>query len=104
MEFVKLTYRLTSHFPKEEIYGITSQLRRASVSIVANIVEGRGKSTDKDFLRFLYIANGSTNECQCFFEIAKELDYINKEQFIYIERKRGEVGFLLYKLIKSLEK
>jgi four helix bundle protein len=103
MEFVKLVYRLTQHFPKEEVYGLTSQLRRAAVSVVANIVEGRGKSTDKDFLRFLYISKGSLNECQCFFEIAKELKFINKEQFDYIENKRGEVGYLLYKFMNTLK-
>lgn len=102
-EFVKLVYRLTAHFPKEEIYGLTSQLRRAAVSVLANIVEGRGKKTDKDFLRFLYIANGSLSECQCYFEVSLDLGYINKEQFDYIEKKRKEVGYLLYKLIKSLE-
>lgn len=104
MEFVKLVYRLTLLFPKDELYGLVSQLRRASVSVVANIVEGRGKSTDKDFLKFLYISKGSLNECQLYFELALELDFINKEQFDYIENKRGEVGFLLYKLIKTLEK
>jgi len=59
LEFVKLVYKLTNLFPKEEIYGLTSQLRRAAVSVLANIVEGRGKSTDKDFLKFLYISKGS---------------------------------------------
>ena len=103
LEFVKLVYKLTNLFPKEEIYGLTSQLRRAAVSVLANIVEGRGKSTDKDFLKFLYISKGSLNECQCYFELAKELDFINQKQFDYIENKRGEVGFLLFKLIKSLE-
>ena len=102
LEFVKLVYKLTNLFPKEEIYGLTSQLRRAAVSVLANIVEGRGKSTDKDFLKFLYISKGSLNECQCYFELAKELKFINNNQFEYIENKRGEVGFLLFKLIKSL--
>lgn len=104
MEFVKLVYRLTRLFPKEELYGLISQLRRAAVSVAANIVEGRGKSTDKDFVRFLYIAKGSLNECQLYFELAKELEFVNQKQFEYIENKRGEVGFLLYKLIKTLEK
>ncbi|MFA7245276.1 MAG: four helix bundle protein [Candidatus Magasanikbacteria bacterium] len=103
LEFVKLVYKLTNIFPKEEIYGLTSQLRRAAVSVLANIVEGRGKSTDKDFLKFLYISKGSLNECQCYFELSKELDFINNNQFEYIENKRGEVGFLLFKLMKSLE-
>lgn len=102
--FVKLIYRLASHFPKEEMFGITSQLRRAVVSVVANIVEGRGKNSDKDFLRFLYISKGSLNECQCYLELVLELKFINKEQFMFIDNKRKQVGYLLFKLIKSLEK
>jgi len=104
LEFVKLVYRLSKHFPKDELYGLTSQLRRASVSVLANIVEGRGKPTEKDFIRFLYISKGSLNECQCFLELVLELNYINKEQLDYIEEKRREVGYLLYKLITSLSK
>lgn len=104
MGFVKLVYRLTRLFPRDEMYGLTSQLRRAAVSVVGNIVEGRGKSSDKDFVRFLYISKGSLNESQCYLEIAKELNFITDEQFKFIEKKRGEVGFLLYRLIKSLEK
>lgn len=103
-EFVKLVYRLTTHFPKDEMFGLTSQLRRAAVSVLANIVEGRGKPTMKDFVKFLYISKGSLNECQCYFELAESLNYINKEQFDFIENKRGEVGYLLYKLIDSLIK
>ncbi len=102
--FVKLIYRLSGHFPKEEIFGITSQLRRAAVSVMANIVEGRGKNSDKDFLRFLYISKGSLNECQCYLELVLDLEFVNKEQFDFIENKRKQVGYLLFKLIKSLEK
>lgn len=103
MEFVKLVYRLTRLFPKEEIYGLTSQLRRAAVSVVGNIVEGRGKATDKDFLRFLYISRGSLNEVECYLELAKELEFINLKQYEFIYKKCRGVGYLLYKLIKSLE-
>lgn len=103
MEFVKLVYRLSKHFPREELFGLISQLRRAAVSVLANIVEGRGKPTDKDFIRFLYISKGSLNECQCYFELAFELEYITNEQFVFIENKRGEVGYLLFQLIKQLE-
>jgi len=63
LEFVTLVYRLVKLFPPDELYGLTSQLRRATVSVMANIAEGRGKASDKDFLRFLYISNGSLNEC-----------------------------------------
>ena len=102
LEFTKLVYRLTKIFPSEELYGLTSQLRRAAVSVLANIVEGRGKPSEKDFVRFLYISKGSLNECQCYFELAKELEYINDEQFNFINKKSGEVGYLLYQLTKSL--
>ena len=103
MELAKLTYKLTKHFPKEEVFGLTSQLKRSVISITTNIVEGRGKSTDKDFLKFLYISNGSLNECRCYYEIALELNFINQEQFEYIDTKRKEVEFLLFKLIKSIK-
>lgn len=85
------------------MYGLVSQLRRAAVSVLANIVEGRGKKGEKDFVRFLYIAKGSLNECQCYFELTKELNFINQEQFDFIDKKRGEVGYLLYQLMQSLE-
>lgn len=103
-EFVKLIYRLTKLFPKDEIYGLIAQLRRAAVSVLANIVEGRGKNSDKDFLRFLYIAKGSLNECECYLELALALEYITKDQYEYIDKIRKEVGYLLYKLIMSLSK
>jgi len=102
IKFVSLVYRLTKLFPREELYGLISQLRRAAVSTLANIAEGRGKPTDKDFLKFLYISVGSLNECQCYFELALELEYINQEQFDYISNKRNEIGYLLTKLIKSI--
>jgi len=103
MDLVEYTYRLTTFFPKEEVYGLTSQLKRAVVSVVANIVEGRGKSTDKDFLKLLYIANGPLDECRCYYEIAMELGFIKQNQFDWIEDKRREVGYLLYKFIQSIQ-
>lgn len=103
MELVKLTYRLTKLFPPDELYGLTSQLKRAVISVVANIVEGRGKATDKDFLKFLYIANGSLDECRCYYELALELGFIQQNQFDYIDAKRKEVGYLLYKFIESIQ-
>lgn len=103
-EFVKLIYAITKKFPKEETFGLTSQLRRVSVSVIENIAEGRGKSTDADFLRFLFISKGSLNECQCYIELAEALGFITKEQRQSIEKKHGEVAFLLYKMIQSLQK
>ena len=101
-EFVKEVYTATKLFPREELFGITSQLRRSAVSVMANIVEGRGKPTDKDFIKFLYISKGSLNECQCYIELAEALCYITKEKAQVLERQRGEVGYLLHKIIQSI--
>ena len=102
-EFVKAVYNLSGSFPKEEVFGLTSQLRRAAVSVVANIAEGRGKPTDNDFLKFLFISNGSLNECRCYLELALELNFINQEQFNPANNQGKEVGFLLNKMIKSIK-
>jgi four helix bundle protein len=101
-EFTQLTYRLTKLFPKDELYGLTSQFRRAAVSVSAKIVEGRGKPTSKDFIRFLYISKGSLNECQFYLELAQALGYISSEQFVFMLKKVNEVGFLLQKFTTSL--
>lgn len=100
-EFVRLIYRLTLRFPKEENYGLTSQLRRAAVSVIANIAEGQGKLTTKDFLKFLYISNGSLNECESYLDLCLSLGYINQEQFDFIYKKYQEVKYLLFRLIVS---
>ena len=73
MELTEAVYGLTKTFPKDEIYGLTSQLRRASISIASNIAEGRGRATDPDFKHFLNIAQGSTYEVQTQLLLAKRL-------------------------------
>ncbi|MCR4256281.1 MAG: four helix bundle protein [Candidatus Uhrbacteria bacterium] len=73
IESSKRIYRITQSFPKEEVYGMTSQIRRASVSIAANIAEGSQRSTSKDFANFLRIADGSAAELETMFLIAKDL-------------------------------
>ena len=73
MELAEAVYKLTRTFPKEEVYGLTSQLRRASVSIASNIAEGRARATDPDFRQFLNIALGSTYEVQTQLLLAKRL-------------------------------
>jgi four helix bundle protein len=67
-------YVITKGFPKDELYGVTSQLRRAAVSIAANIVEGAGRKTKPDFARFLTMSLGSTNEVEYFLVLSKDLD------------------------------
>ncbi len=100
-EFVRLIYRLTLLFPKEETHGLTSQFRRAGVSVIANIAEGQSKPTKKDFLKFLYISSGSLNECECYLDLALALEYITHEQYVFLDKKRREVGYLLSRLIMS---
>lgn len=73
MELTEAVYGFTKTLPKDEIYGLTSQLRRASISIASNIAEGRGRATDRDFRQFLNIAQGSTYEVQTQLLLAKRL-------------------------------
>jgi four helix bundle protein len=75
MELVELVYRMSKQFPREEIYGLTSQIRRAAVSIPSNIAEGQGRSTTKDFLNFLSVARGSLREVETQLLISERLEY-----------------------------
>lgn len=79
IKIVVLIYKLTKDFPKEEIYALTSQLKRASISIPSNIAEGFGRQTDKSFNHFLNISRGSLNEIETQLMIAKELEFIHNE-------------------------
>ncbi|MFV8357899.1 four helix bundle protein [Flavobacterium sp. XS1P32] len=79
IKIVVLVYKLTKDFPKEEIYALTSQLKRASVSIPSNIAEGFGRQTDKSFNHFLNISRGSLNEIETQLIIAKGLEFIKNE-------------------------
>ncbi|MEP2670928.1 MAG: four helix bundle protein [Cyclobacteriaceae bacterium] len=79
-QFVLATYKLTSQFPKEEIYGLTSQFRRAAVSIAANIAEGFGKTGKKDKVRYFNISQGSIEECRYYLILGRDLGYPFEEQ------------------------
>lgn len=85
-EFVLLVYRISKHFPEEERFGLTSQLRRAAVSIEANIAEGYRKISKPDKLRFLNIAQGSLEECRDYHILAKDLGYINNEEYAQMKQ------------------
>jgi four helix bundle protein len=97
-------YKLTQRFPKEELYGITSQIRRAVSSITANIAEGFERFHFKDKIRFYYQARGSIAEVQNFLLLAKDLNFINLEECKISGEKANEVRKLLNGLIQSLEK
>ena len=75
-EFVLNVYKITKEFPKEELYGLTSQFRRAAVSIAANLAEGYGKASKADKLRFFNISQGSLKECSYYLVLTKDLGYI----------------------------
>jgi four helix bundle protein len=77
MQLVKEVYIETKNFPKEEMYGLVSQIRRCAISIPSNIAEGRGRNSDKEFIRFLQISLGSVYELQTQLELSLQLNYTN---------------------------
>jgi four helix bundle protein len=96
-------YRLTSLFPKEEIYGLTSQIRRASVSIPSNIAEGCGRDGNAELSRFLQIALGSTKELEYQILLAHQLSYLNDSDYENLNNGVVEVRRMLIALIKKLK-
>jgi four helix bundle protein len=102
MQSTVAIYRLTKDFPREEQYGITSQIRRSTVSIPSNIAEGQGRLTTGEFKQFLGIARGSNFEVQTQLEIARALKFGNS---VLIEEAEGlshEVGKMIYALLESI--
>ena len=96
-------YRITARFPKEEKFGLTSQLRRAVVSVPSNIAEGYGRKTTADYIKSLYIANGSNCELETQLMLTGDLDYVDRDILNVIIDKINEIGRMLKALIKSLE-
>jgi len=101
-QLVLLIYKLSESFPKYELFGLTSQLRRAVVSVPANIAEGYAAGGKGQFGRFLNIAQGSLAEVEYYLILLRDLNYTDVAHYQESETLRGEVGFLLYRLIKSL--
>jgi four helix bundle protein len=102
MNMVVEIYRLTNHFPKEELYGLTSQIRRAVVSIPANISEGSARNYSTEFIRFLRIAQGSLSESETLLYIALKLNYLDNVTFKSIHGKIFKINSQLSGLIKSI--
>jgi len=96
------TYRATAAFPKEEVYGLTSQLQRAAASIGANIAEGCGRRTDGDMCRFLQIARGSASEVEYHFLLARDLHFVDEKTFRVMSRHTDELQRMLTGLIQSV--
>jgi four helix bundle protein len=104
MDFVVATYRQTTRFPKEEQYTLCSQLRRAVVSILSNIAEGQRRSTTRDFLHFLAVANGSVAEAETQLVIAQRLGYLDDRTTCALLEQSAEIGRLINGLKKALKR
>jgi four helix bundle protein len=96
-------YKLTKKFPREELYGLTSQIRRAAVSVPTNISEGCVRSSDADFARFPYISLGSTSELEYLTLLSSELKFIEKSTSPDLLAEVNEVKKMLISLIKKLK-
>ena len=96
-------YRATEVFPRTEIFGLTSQIRRASSSINANLAEGSARGTDRDFLRFVRIALGSVSELEYHLVLARDLHFVSDDDFRSLEKQRAEVGAMLSGLATTVK-
>jgi four helix bundle protein len=101
-ELTNKIYILSKRFPKEELYGLTSQIRRASVSIMSNIAEGFNRRSTKEFINFLIISRASVSEVQNDLYISLDLNYINKEDFETIYNHAQKISMSINKLITYL--
>jgi four helix bundle protein len=102
IDLVEVIYRHTEDFPRHELYGLTNQLRRASVSVPSNIAEGKGLQTDKEFCAFLYRARGSLMEIQTQVIIAKRLQYLDEPRMNHLLQRCEQVGRSLAGLINAI--
>lgn len=93
--FVKAVYLVTAKFPKDETYGLTSQIKRAVISIPSNIAEGSSRKSPLEFIRFLNIAKGSLAEVETQLEIAKELSFISEQELESLTESTEEMGRLI---------
>ncbi len=103
-EFVKLIYKYSDSFPRSEEFGLKGQTRRASISILLNIVEGYRRRSTKEFLRFLDISQASLTEVEACLEICLDLEYLTEKDYQLLENKRSELGFLINSLEISLKR
>ena len=102
IELVKDIYKLTEQFPKQEMYGLVSQMRRSAVSIPSNVAEGFRRYHNKEYKQFLYTSLGSCAELETQITIAKELDYITKDKEAIILEKLDHICRMISNLLKKL--
>ena len=95
-------YPVTKQFPKDELYGLTSQMRRAAISISANIAEGYERQYRKEYIQFLMIAKGSLGEVENYLMFAKDFEFIKQDKYKELENQREELAKIIRGLIRSL--
>lgn len=104
MDFVVACYKACERFPKTEVYGLCSQLQRSAVSVPANIAEGQGRDSTREFLRHLSIAYGSLTEAETHILIAKRLGYVDAAHVETLQAQSDEIGRMLNGLMASLRR
>ena len=104
VDFTTHIYRLTEKFPKSEIYGLTSQMRRAAISIALNIAEGAARKTSKEFIQFLTIARGSISEIDTHLEIVGRLRYVSPQHLDALDASLTELDRMLSGLVKNIRR
>jgi len=102
-QLTRMIFRITSTFPIEEKYGLVSQMRRSSVSIIANIAEGYGRNHISEYIQFISIAIGSSNELEVYLLISKDMGYISEKDFSESMPVHAEVSKMLHSLRLSLQ-
>ncbi|MCH5239793.1 MAG: four helix bundle protein [Muribaculaceae bacterium] len=103
MDLAKIIYTLTQRFPKEEIFGLTSQMRRCAVSIPSNIAEGHARNSKKDFIHFLKISLGSNAELETQAILSQNFDYITIDELSQIQKETKEISKMIISLIHHLQ-
>ena len=103
IDFVQEVYRISSSFPDDERFGLTAQIRRAAVSVPSNIAEGRGRGSDKEFIRFIHIALGSLAEVDTQLEVAVRLHFIREQETQQARTTLVEIRRMLFALKNSLK-
>ncbi len=103
MDFVVEVYKATECFPKDERFGLTSQIRRAAVSVPANVAEGAARRSSKEFIHFLSNAQGSASELETELLIAQRLGYLRQEQYVKLRTALDSIGRMLIGLSHHLE-
>jgi four helix bundle protein len=104
MAIAERVYRLTTRFPKDEVYGMTSQIRRAAVSVEANVAEGHGRENSGSFVQFLRIAQGSLKELETHLLLALRVELASTKEVEPILRQCDELGRMLRSLIRSIQR